>query len=440
MNIETITIDTMIHGGFAISNPESGRQIRLRLVIPGEEVDITRITDCAELVQIQRKSPDRVEPPCRYYGQCGGCDFQHIRYDRQLFFKQQILQDLFSASPHPDVRAASAQIGLPLASADQFSYRQRIRMHKVGLNRLGFRRFHSHDILPVSSCLLARPEINEVLASLYRHPSFAKLLDHTTEVECAFNPGTGHVTCMIAFSRKPRPADLHHAQNLVEQVDNLERIYFQPQDHPLSAPVHKPGNTAELSFAVSYPDGNPLIAPFTLQWEAGGFCQVNLQQNWRLVELVVSLAGLTGSESVLDLFCGMGNFSLPLARGACQLLGFEGQGAAIRSARQNAASAGCTTASFAKANVHSECQRLANSGEQFDLIIVDPPRAGIPGMSSSIAVLCRNRLIYISCGPESLVRDLASLCTAGFAIRTVQPVDMFPQTHHIETVVVLEKN
>ncbi len=177
-----------------------------------------------------------------------------------------------------------------------------------------------------------------------------------------------------------------------------------------------------------------------MEWEVGGFCQVNLEQNRNLVDLVCKYAAVQPEETVLDLFCGAGNFSLPLAATARTLVGIEGQGAAIRSARRNSENAGFANTTFFKQPIQKACLELTAAGKRFDLLVIDPPREGIPGLATMVGGLCRNRLVYISCDPATLGRDLADLTSAGFRIAAIQPVDMFPQTHHIETVVLLEKH
>ena len=143
---------------------------------------------------------------------------------------------------------------------------------------------------------------------------------------------------------------------------------------------------------------------------------------------------------MLDLYCGMGNFSIPLAGRAHTVLGIEGKGAAIRSAQKNSEAAGLDNTEFSKSPIHPACEKLLAAGRTFDFVLIDPPRQGAPGLADRLSGLCRSRLVYISCDPATLVRDLADLCRQGFTVSRIRPVDMFPQTHHIETVVLLEKN
>lgn len=158
-----------------------------------------------------------------------------------------------------------------------------------------------------------------------------------------------------------------------------------------------------------------------------------------MIEIVLDFCGLTQTESVLDLYCGMGNFSIPLAGVAKELLGVEGQGAAIRSAKMNAQRNGLTNCRFLKKPVENICKELVAHGKTFDCVLIDPPRQGVPGLAGLLASIAAKRLVYVSCDPATMCRDLVALNDEGFQVRRIQPVDMFPQTHHIETVVLLEK-
>jgi 23S rRNA (uracil1939-C5)-methyltransferase len=177
-----------------------------------------------------------------------------------------------------------------------------------------------------------------------------------------------------------------------------------------------------------------------MAWEAGGFSQVNNDQNRVLIDCVTSLAAIDETSRVLDLFCGMGNFSLPLARRAAHVVGIENHGAAIRSARLNASRNNFENLTFRQATAVDGCRQLIEQAQSFDVIVCDPPRQGMPGLAALLGRLCNSRLIYVSCDPATLVRDCGELTAIGFRVTIIQPIDMFPQTHHIETVVLLEKN
>lgn len=247
------------------------------------------------------------------------------------------------------------------------------------------------------------------------------------------------MTAIFRFQRRPRPTDLKNAAELCATDGPLRVIFIKGDNYAPHGPITA---TAELDnydnlLQVTY---NDIIGQtFSLQWETGGFCQVNLDQNRQMIEKVVDLASPSPGNSILDLYCGMGNFSIPLALKGAAVTGYEGQGAAIRSARKNAENAGLKTARFFKSPVHDACKKLAQSNSTFNTVVIDPPRQGGPELADYLFKLCRKKLIYISCDPATLCRDLNNLTAQGFKIQNIFPFDMFPQTHHIETIVLLTK-
>jgi 23S rRNA (uracil1939-C5)-methyltransferase len=223
------------------------------------------------------------------------------------------------------------------------------------------------------------------------------------------------------------------------QINELEAVYVKGVDFPLQGPFGSEENPEGRLLETSYSLPRHPKENLRFTWEAGSFCQVNLEQNSHLIRTVLDLAKVAKDETVLDLYCGMGNFSIPLGMLCKQVTGIEGQGSAIRSAKRNAQINGVTNTGFYKSPVHRECSKLTSEGIQFDCVIIDPPRQGAPDLGKELAALATKRIVYISCDPATLSRDLSGLVSRGFTISVIQPVDMFPQTHHIETVVLLEK-
>jgi 23S rRNA (uracil1939-C5)-methyltransferase len=185
---------------------------------------------------------------------------------------------------------------------------------------------------------------------------------------------------------------------------------------------------------------NGVEADLTLTWEAGGFCQVNLEQNNNLVKLVRQMTLNGPHQRILDLYCGYGNFSLSVAGLASEVLGIDGQNAAIRSAQRNAVLNGLHNCLFEKKQVPAAVNALLAEGKTFDTIILDPPRQGASEILSLLPKLGAAQIIYISCNPATLIRDLAPLLQAGYQVSRLVPVDMFPQTHHLESVTLLKRS
>jgi 23S rRNA (uracil1939-C5)-methyltransferase len=445
---EALNITKIVNGGYGLTHLATGQIALIRQVLPNEMVIITieqtkKNYLFGKVEQIVKPHPARIPPPCKYYGQCGGCNLQHCDYYAQLTIKKNIIEDLLRRQGPKTVRDSISLLADPIPSPSRFAYRQRIRLQVGDRSTVGFRRFHSHDIIPIDMCLLAGDDINRTLTALREHETGRRLCGHATEVELHSNPQTGKSVCIFHFSRKIRPADAASAREFCRKVHEVERIFFIGPDFPITGPYFQDGRTDKTasgnSFNIHYPSINKVERAVDLSWEAGGFCQVNLAQNKTLIEIAVEFCQTDNTETVLDLYCGMGNFAIPLAFMAKTVLGVEGQGSAIRSARYNAAAAGCSNTRFIKSPVHNACRELAEQGQTFDCVLIDPPRQGAGGLAGQLAAIAAKRLVYISCDPATLCRDLAALCERGFTISKIQPVDMFPQTHHIETVVLLEK-
>lgn len=448
MRFEEINISKIINGGYGFARFSTGQVILVRHVLPEETVIITTEETkknylFGKVHQILKENPARILPPCKYYGQCGGCNLQHCDYDTQLTVKRGIVEDLLRRQGHEAVAESVNLLATPIPSPLTFNYRQRIRLQVGDRGTVGFNRFRSHEIIPIEKCLLAGESINTTLVALQDHNDGIKLCGLSTEVELQLNPESGKTVCIFHFNRKVRPADINSAKRFCNDTVELERIFFIGTDFPITGPYfadRQDDNTyTDNTLAVHYPAITETNRPIDLSWEAGGFCQVNLDQNRKLIETVLEFTQIEKTETVLDLYCGMGNFSIPFAMEAKEVFGIEGQGAAIRSAKNNAANCGLTNTRFLKSSVHDACIELAKKEAHFDCVLIDPPRQGAPGLASQLAKITSKRLVYISCDPATLCRDLADLSEQGFTICKLQPFDMFPQTHHIETVVLLEK-
>jgi len=444
MKNPSVHITKIINGGYGLGRLADGQIIMVRHTLPDETV-IVNIQErkknllFGKVAQIITGHTERRNPPCPYYMKCGGCDLQHCHYPLQTAIKKSLLLDLLDRLGSAAVRDAAASLHDPLPSPAEFNYRQRIQLKPGKLQSLGFHGFRTNEVIDVEQCLLARPEINESLRFLRSDHNFRKLRDCLTGMELLFNPASGHVIAILAYSRKARPNDIKTAAALCSNTDTVEAVYFSGDGFALTGPITASGLTDNENRHLTISYANLLASTVNLTWEVGGFCQVNLSQNENMIKTVLNYAEITPGDTVLDLFCGMGNFSIPLAMQGAHVTGYEGQGAAVRGAILNARQAGCHSAQFYKEPVHLACDELAQANQTFDTVVIDPPRQGGPELAARLWQLTREKLIYVSCDPATLCRDLNDLSAQGFTITSIQPVDMFPQTHHIETIALLQK-
>lgn len=442
--MDTITIKKIVNGGSCLAKLDNGMTLFVKHVLPGEVITYKlgqkkKNYSFAKSTAIIEKHPGRTSPECSYYTKCGGCDLMHCSYSTQLELKKEIVTDLFKRHSGGVLASCIDKIYPVMPSAKELFYRQRIRLQIDEDGTLGFRKHQSHEIIPIELCKIAYPEINLGIKHLLYSDTATELFNLSSELEIHVNPATLKLTLILHFTRKPRPADNKKVKRLLSENNLFETIVFSGKDFaPIK--INSPDFEKQPDFQLHLPKNSHQTTELTLQWESGGFCQVNLEQNLAMVDHVLQMADIAESETVLDLFCGMGNFSLPIALKAKSVHGIEGQRSSIRSAKKNAERNNLTNTTFQKSDIEEACDTLIADGKLFDCVIIDPPRIGIPGLTQKISKLASKKIIYVSCDPATLCRDLADLLTLGFQIITVQPVDMFPQTHHIENIILLEKN
>ncbi len=442
--MDTITIKKIVNGGSCLGKLDNGMTLFVKHVLPGEVITYKlgqkkKNYSFAKSTSIIKEHPGRTSPECSYYTKCGGCDLMHCSYSTQLDLKRDIVTDLFKRHSGGALAPFINKIQPVLPSEKDLFYRQRIRLQIDEDGTLGFRKHQSHEIIPIELCKIAYPEINLGIKFLLDSDIALELINLSTELEIHVNPAILKLTLVLHFIRKPRPADNKKVLKLLSQNDLFETVVFSCKDF---APIrlNSPNNQTQPNFQFCLPKTTHQSSELVLQWESGGFCQVNLEQNRAMIDCVLQMSSITKSESVLDLFCGMGNFSLPIALNAKSVHGVEGQGSSIRSAKKNAKCNNLTNTTFQKSDIEKACDSLIADGKQFDCVILDPPRSGVPGLIQKINKLASKKIIYVSCDPATLCRDLADFVALGFQVITVQPVDMFPQTHHIENIILLEKN
>jgi 23S rRNA (uracil1939-C5)-methyltransferase len=411
----SLTVERLTFGPDALAHAE-GQVIFVPLAAPGDEI-LARVRRRergyirAEVVEVLRASPDRVTPPCPVFGQCGGCQWQHVALTAQRRAKQAVVVEQLArlGGLHDvDVRPT-------LAPAEGLGYRGRVTLHAEG-RRLGYQRARSHVLEEVAACPIARPAVERHfpaarrwVASLRTPPA------HVTIAESADG-----VVLVGTFSTPPTPPDVEATEALLVADGSVRGAVL----------VHE---TARI--AVGDPTVRLELEPgLAIEAPADAFAQVNRAANRLLVQTVLGLGNFPAGANVLDLYCGVGNFTLPLARRGVRMLGIERDPVAVTAARANAIRL-ALDARFVAGTVAAE---LARSTEAVDGVVLDPPRAGAADAVLALVARTPPRIVYVSCDPATLARDLRLLAGHGYAVRVVQPIDIFPQTFHVETVTLLE--
>jgi 23S rRNA (uracil1939-C5)-methyltransferase len=428
-------IDKLAYGGNGVCRI-NGKVCFVPFSCPGDEVRLAVTSEkrsylVARIVELLVPSPDRVSPPCPVFGTCGGCAWQHIGYEQQLLAKQQILAETLWRG----ARVPADCIGSVLPSAAPYGYRSRVqfKLHTSanGL-RIGFFRSNSHQVEDVGSgCAIALPVINATLAVLRKTlTSFPELSSLSQiSVDCSEQGVIAVVTC-IARDKSAAAAFFRERRN---ELAPLTGVYL---DTGLKVLQKLYGDD---QLAYSLPSASPDEKDCLLGYQPGGFSQVNRDQNRAMLEIVRRMGLFQGTERVLDLYCGNGNFSLPIAGQVAAVTGIEEYAGSIAAAEANRAANGIANAEFICADVVAGLKQLAAARRQFDTIILDPPRSGAAGAVPGLCRLNPTRIIYVSCDPSTLARDCGLFADSGYHVRECAPVDMFPQTYHLESITLLQK-
>ncbi|MBI2886211.1 MAG: 23S rRNA (uracil(1939)-C(5))-methyltransferase RlmD [Chloroflexi bacterium] len=380
-----LTLTEMAHQGHALGHRD-GEVVFAAFGIPGETVEVEvrqrhRSYLEAEVVRVVEASPHRVEAPCSYYGQCGGCQLQHVSYDHQLTLKRSVVVDqLRRIGKFPDPPVTPAR-----AAPSPWRYRNHARftINREGL--LGFTRRGTHRVIPIQECLLMHPWINQTLESLQTHCA------ETRQMSVRYGVNTG-------------------------------QWLIQPRIKDPGVPLE----TGQKSYQEEL-----LGQRFTIA--SPSFFQVNTAQAEGLVEVVRGYLSPAGQELLVDAYAGVGTFAVLLAPSVGRVIAVEESGTAVRDGRANGQ--GVPNLEWVEGKVEAVLPSLP---ERPDAVLVDPPRAGChPRVLDALAEHRPGKIIYVSCDPATLARDLRHLCDGGFRLVEVQPVDMFPQTYHIESVALL---
>jgi 23S rRNA (uracil1939-C5)-methyltransferase len=428
---EQVTIVDLSHEGRGVARVD-GKAIFVDDALPGVVVEIVRVRrqrsyDEARLEKIIEASPDRVSPKCAHFGMCGGCALQHTSSERQLAQKQKQLLEELARIGHVE----PAQVLAPL-HAGIWNYRRRARLgvrwvFKKEKTLVGFRERNTSFIAELKSCAVLRAPLDTLIEPLGTLISGLTVRSRLAQIEAAV---ADNATALV-FRVLDDPTTDDRAAMLAFGIRHKVDIYLQPGGYETIVPLG--------------PDTQPLyyrLPKFDveLQFAPSDFIQINGELNERMTELAVDLLQVEATHSVLDLFCGLGNFSLPLARRAARVLGLEGDAGLVERAHANAKRNGIANAEFAVTNLMAEDQDASWTRERYDRVLIDPPRAGAREVLPMIAKSGARRVVYVSCHPGSLARDAGILVNEhGFTLRSAGIMDMFPQTAHVESIAVFER-
>ena len=414
-----------------------GERCRVRIV------NIGKTAAHAELLAVEESSPHRIQPDCPYFPRCGGCDFRHMDYELELELKRQRVLDALTRIGGYTLNA------LPITgAAQQEGYRNKVQypvQTQSGKPAAGFFSAGTHRVIPIAHCRIqpgcADFVRSEVLTWMrdFRIPAYDERT-HTGLIRHIYLR-CGAVSGELLVCLTGNGPELPHAQEL---ADRLQRKL--PAMHSLVySPNCKRGNTIlGNSFQTIYGPGwiEDTLCGLQFRLSPAAFYQVNHDQAERLYEKTLEFAALTGKETVLDLYCGTGTITLCLARAAGRAIGVELVPQAIEDAKENAVRNGLTErAEFHCMDAGQAAQMFAARGEHPEVIVVDPPRKGVsPDVIEAIAAMAPARVVYVSCDPATLARDIARLHGHGYELQAAEAFDLFPRCAHVETAALLIRN
>ncbi|WP_222564974.1 23S rRNA (uracil(1939)-C(5))-methyltransferase RlmD [Novilysobacter antarcticus] len=405
--------------------------------LPGERVLATRTgrrrgVHEARTVDVLRASPDRVTPRCEHFGTCGGCALQHLDGTSQILAKQAVLLDHLRDA----AGIAPPQLLEPLVDA-AWGYRRKgrfsvRRVEKKGKTLVGFRETDPRFVAEIHRCHTVIAEVGEKVAALAELVDSLQARSDIPQIEFIAGDATAQFNGVALVFRHMLP--LSHADHdslIAFGQQHGFAIFLQPGGvdsvHPLW-----PADPA-LSFRMPRWDIEFSFRPLD-------FIQVNAGLNERMIQRAMELLDVQPGDRVLDLFCGLGNFTLPLARTVREVVGVEGDAGLVERARENAQRNGMDNARFHSADLSMDLSGQSWMEQRFDKLLLDPPRSGAAFVLEHLPLDQFQRIVYVSCHPASLARDTALLAERGWKLKSAGVMDMFPQTAHVESIAMFEKD
>ncbi|WP_280145801.1 23S rRNA (uracil(1939)-C(5))-methyltransferase RlmD [Bacillus amyloliquefaciens] len=442
-----VTFEDLTHEGAGVAKVQ-GFPIFVLNALPEEkaQIKVTRVKKgfaFGRLIELKEESPHRTDAPCPIYKQCGGCQLQHMTYDGQLLFKQKQVKDVLERIGKLDL--SKVTVHPTLGMEDPWNYRNKAQVpvgEREGGLVAGFYQQRSHDIIDMSACLIQQSKNDEAVKAVkdicanygvkaYNEERHKGWLRH---IMVRYGVVTGEMMIVFITRTNDFPhkakiieditAQFPHVKSIVQNINpNKTNVIFGDETNVIWGEEYIYDLIGDVKFAIS----------------ARSFYQVNPEQTKVLYDKALEYAELQGEEAVIDAYCGIGTISLFLAKQAKKVYGVEIVPEAIEDAKRNAELNGITNAEFAVGEAETVIPKWYKEGITADTLVVDPPRKGCDeALLRTIIDMKPKRVVYVSCNPGTLARDLRVLEDGGYQTLEVQPVDMFPHTNHVECVAVLE--
>ncbi len=420
-------IESLSHEGRGITHINN-KTTFLENGLPGEEVNFIYTKrhskfDAGAAIEIIKPSPERVTPLCQHYNICGGCVLQHLKHEKQIALKTKVVQEqLKHIANEESINFLSPIIG-PI-----WGYRHKARLsvkyvQKKSKVLVGFHEKNSSYVAETSSCEILHPSVGKKIDFLTELVAGLSIYQHIPQIEIACGNG---VTALIIRNLQTFS---DHDIKLISDFATIHKFQIYSQSGGIDSikPINLDQEEKELYYNLS--NYNLKIA-FT----PTDFTQINYTINIQLVDHVLNLLEITKADKILDLFCGIGNFTLPIATKCAKVIGVEGSKTAVTRAQKNAEINNIKNTAFYVADLAKELLGVNWDKEQYDKILLDPPRTGAEELCKQIKKFGAKKIVYVSCNPATFARDTKILTEHGYKLQNITLADMYPHTSHIEVV------
>ena len=443
--IYTFQVESLSHEGRGIahygSHPDhpsekQGKKVFIRYALPGETVRaqitnvVKRLEEADSTALLSEPAAIRIEPKCPHFTVCGGCNMQHIQLDEQIRLKQDVLK-----SHLENFAGIQPEQWLPALRSSREDYRRKARIgvrylpHKDKLV-VGFRENQSNKLISIDRCMVLDREFGSITAlkQLLQSLKAKAAIGH---IELAM--GDDEIALLVRHTEKLSQQDVNQLKQFA--LNKQWQLYLQPEGAESLHRVDDPTAAMRLHYHLDDFDLKFGFSPLD-------FTQVNSTINPQMVKLACDLLQLQQGERVLDLFCGLGNFTLPLAR--CvgetgQVVGVEGSEEMVRRAAENAEINGIIHAHFYSQDLTKDFSHHSWANQGFDALLIDPPRAGAEEIMHYVPKFGAKKIVYVSCNPATLARDAGVLAQHGYRLKKAGVMDMFTHTGHVESIALFEK-
>lgn len=423
-------IESLDHDGRGVAHID-GKATFIEGALPGEEVTFHYLNqrksfDEGKVSEVIQASPDRVDPKCPHFGICGGCSLQHMSAHAQIMAKQQIMLDNFK-----HIGGVEPQTVLEPLTATEWGYRRKARLGcryvpKKQSVLVGFREKRTGWLAEMDACEVLHPAVGKRITELRQLISELKCYERLPQIEVAI----GDDVVALVFRNLDEPVEEDTDRLIQFGQKNDIHIYLQPKG-PDSIYLIWP-DQSQLSYRLDEFDLEMLFQP-------SDFTQVNTDINRKMISRAITMLDPQPNERVLDLFCGLGNFTLPLARRAAHVVGVEGEEGLVQRGKENAEHNGLINVEFHAADLTQEPHQHPWFGAGFDKLLIDPARSGAFEIVKHVPAFGANRIVYVSCNPATLARDAKVLVELGYQLKSAGVMDMFPHTTHVESIALFER-